>query len=86
MSSYYWVPWKEQSTRVRSTEASPEKEQDSKSEHEPGLIIFKYAPSPPDISPPNSAFNHVLYLFLVGETPTSGHRRASNSESLQVSG
>ena len=78
MSSYYWVPWKEQSARVRSTEASPEKEQDSTSEHEPGLIIFKYAPRLPDPtqstpqSSTESAFTRVLYLFLVGETPTSG--------------
>ena len=80
VSSYYWLPWKEQSTRISLSEGPPGREESksTRNEHEPGLIIFKYVPVP---RPPNEhtprtstdeAYAKLLYLFLVAETPTTG--------------
>jgi hypothetical protein len=79
LGSYYWLPWKkEQKSKEASEAASGASRSDL--EHEPGLIIFKPIPqkalgssekkiTSEDIS---NSFQSALYVFLVGETPTSG--------------
>jgi len=70
VSSYYWLPWALQSGRAKVTEEEGGEDHDhaTKSEHEPGLIIFRYVPNDRE-KPPKA---QVIYLFLVGETPTTG--------------
>jgi hypothetical protein len=80
VSSYYWLPWKNQTVPTEhSGELAVEQEHNaSKSEHEPGLIIFRCVPplASSDKQPPcegdKKPSSHMLYLFLVGETPTTG--------------
>jgi hypothetical protein len=64
--SYYWLPWKPESGKES---AEPSKEAEDRS-HQPGLIIFKYAPQQgEDLA---QSYHRVIYLFLVGETPALG--------------
>ena len=73
LSSYYWLPWKEQSRAEEPREGEGE-ERDTVP-HEPGVIILKYAAtthSNGQESVPPEHFNKVIYVFLVGETPTTG--------------
>jgi hypothetical protein len=83
VSSYYWLPWKNQPARVSPSEerAVGQQPDATKNEHEPGLIILRcVAPrssstlptSPPPCEGDVNPSGHVLYLFLVGETPTTG--------------
>jgi hypothetical protein len=70
-SSFYWLPWQPTSSRNQRDNGPASWEKKSQ---EPGLIILRKlnqssdAPSDPD------AFKgtDILYVFLVGETPTSG--------------
>ena len=76
-SSYYWLPWKEQAIRVKDlVEGGGERGENSTgSDDEPGLIILKHVPGPSEKESDSFTpehFNHVVYLFLVGETPTTG--------------
>jgi hypothetical protein len=82
LSSFYWLPWRSQigtsftgesiSTAVKSTDA------DSKRERQPGLIILRYAPDTSEWENHSSNgfkwtnYRRVIYLFLVGETPSLG--------------
>jgi hypothetical protein len=73
------------STSESASNSTP-KDEDSTRERQPGLIILRYAPDPnawsqsaeSDESHPErhsfsrSAYYRVIYLFLVGETPTLG--------------
>ncbi len=69
VSSYYWLPWQQtQSTPVDHTDTANANR--STEVREPGLIIFK--PVNAGRSPTDDDFRSSLYLFLVGETPTSG--------------
>ena len=68
VSTYYWLPWKQQSPATEMESGGAE------SLHEPGLIIFKNVPSPRKgtaVSSPDNS-KGVIYLFVVGETPTTG--------------
>ena len=82
VSSFYWLPWRSQignsstgesvSVAVKSTDA------DTKRERQPGLIILRYAPDTTEWENRiNNGFKwtnyrRVIYLFLVGETPSLG--------------
>jgi len=68
VSSYYWLPWQTESKKSKD-EKSEAKSAELKPSHEPGLIIFKHVS---DEAKPGESASPVLYLFLVGETPTSG--------------
>jgi len=79
VSSYYWLPWKNRvgNLMVAEPAGNAEPGHDPKREREPGLIILKHVPLPPDKdtpTPPGSSesFFKVIYLFLVAETPTQG--------------
>jgi hypothetical protein len=69
-STYYWLPrlWTEQVQKTtKDSEDGHSEEYDNPEAHEPGLIIFRhFNPETPDEP------SVVLYLFLVGETPTGG--------------
>jgi hypothetical protein len=82
VSSYYWLPWKEQSTQAALSEESQNANQDQSkgNGHEPGLVVLKYVPQP-TVDPHllaqqrlsiDDVFARVLYIFLVAETPTTG--------------
>jgi hypothetical protein len=69
VSTYYWLPtpWR-QAADTREGGDRNSDEPDSSKNHEPGLIIFRHFNREKSLSDPSS----VLYIFLVGETPTSG--------------
>ena len=73
--SYYWLPWKRHSGQSRAEDAAGT-EEGLRRERQPGLIVFKYVPDPAtkvqgDGYPRNS-YSKVIYVFLVGQTPTLG--------------
>jgi hypothetical protein len=70
-SSFYWLPWRATRSRNQRSEESVSWEKKSK---EPGLIILrKLNPSSDAPSDPEALKGpDTLYIFLVGETPTSG--------------
>jgi hypothetical protein len=75
--SYYWLPWKRQTGQSRADEATGTEslDEDSRREQQPGMIIFKYVPAVPDPKAkedPGNGYSKVIYVFLVGETPTLG--------------
>ncbi|WP_348267203.1 hypothetical protein P8936_15515 [Edaphobacter paludis] len=82
VSSNYWLPWRSQistsSTGESTSTATRPTEEDNARERQPGLIILRYAP---DASEWDSRrmngfewtnYRRVIYLFLVGETPSLG--------------
>ena len=77
VSSYYWIPWKPHALEGKSSSegGEPSTGEASRTEHEPGLIIFKHVPSPSgetSITDAGDEFAKVIYLFLTGESPTTG--------------
>jgi len=82
VSSFYWLPWRSQigdsstgesvSTTVKPADA------DSKRERQPGLIILRYTPDTGEWENRSTNgfkwtnYRRVIYLFLVGETPSLG--------------
>jgi hypothetical protein len=74
LASYYWLPWRPRAASLAASEstASPQTEQDSKREKQPGLIILKYAPAPGESDLSSTSYHRVIYLFLVAETPALG--------------
>jgi hypothetical protein len=65
LSSYYWVPWKRYGIDDDGSSEGMEAEElehDTEREHQPGLLVLKNS----------SGFNDVIYMFLVGESPTEG--------------
>jgi hypothetical protein len=82
MSSYYWLPWRSQISNSSTGESTstPTKptEEDNARERQPGLIILRYAPDPSEWEKRGSNsfewtnYRRVIYLFLVGETPSLG--------------
>lgn len=77
LTSYYWLPWERQMQKLAESLGSSAPDSTGLEEHEPGLIIFRHSvfskgdssgkgDQGPSNPPPS------LYLFLVGETPTSG--------------
>jgi len=80
LPSYFWLPWKSPDSLLPPGRASETERTHNanKREQEPGLIIFKRtrAPQEKDAGKSNeilsSNYFDVLYLFLVGETPSLG--------------
>jgi hypothetical protein len=71
--SYYWLPWqKPAATPVEGSVSREGADQDPARERQPGLIVFKHVPKPGEEGYPWSNYFDVIYLFLVGETPTVG--------------
>jgi hypothetical protein len=72
--SYYWLPWKSRGEASRPEDAASIEETARKSarERRPGLIVFKQVPDEKEPGYPWSDYYRVIYLFLVGETPTLG--------------
>jgi hypothetical protein len=89
LSSYYWLPWNNERKKTE-TEESNEPNVANEEEKQPGLIIFKHwsRPSDPKMGPTVGAedFESVLYLFLVGETPTSGINAYQMERALEIEG
>jgi hypothetical protein len=65
VSNYYWLPWGRESAKAKGNEA-PHTNKRGQQEIEPGLIIFK------PVDKEGKDFHSALYLFLVGESPSSG--------------
>jgi len=81
LSSYYWLPWRSHVNTLSASESvsspSPNGEEDSTRERQPGLIILRYSPNASEWQNNRSRFSsrsyhRVIYLFLVGETPALG--------------
>jgi hypothetical protein len=68
--SYFWLPWKAHAGSLRAEESAGNANTDEDSDllRQPGLIVLKHVSSK-DLQ---SNFYNVIYLFLVGETPTLG--------------
>lgn len=65
LSSYYWVPWKRYGKDANGSSDGSEAEEpghDPVRECQPGLLVLKST----------SSFKKVIYMFLVGESPTEG--------------
>ena len=73
-SSYYWLPWKKEPQKTKDKEGSASETIKGEQEREPGLIIFKPGPLKKNATSAeiSDSFRSALYLFLIGETPTSG--------------
>ncbi len=74
ISSYYWLPWKNPLSVLRSNESKGDAEpgHDPERERKPGLIILKHFPPKQAQGDLSDSFYNVVYLFLVAETPTQG--------------
>ena len=72
----YWLPWRpEQSGVVEETSAkNPSRYQESLRREQPGLLIYRKLP---DQSSATDGKDHLLLIFLVGETPTGGLNRTA---------
>jgi hypothetical protein len=69
VGSYFWLPWKTADNR-EGTNTPTSAEEDADRRNEPGLIILKYGG--PMENDKRLSFNRVIYVFLVGMTPTEG--------------
>jgi hypothetical protein len=65
VSNYYWLPWQREPAKAKGDE-TPRTKKRGQQEIEPGLIIFK------PVDKEGEDFHSALYLFLVGESPSSG--------------
>ena len=85
VSSYYWLPWNEQQKKSVMEEVS-EPNSSTEQEKQPGLIIFKpLSVNPrPGSSVNGEGFESAVYLFLVGETPTSGVNAYQMERALEM--
>ncbi|MBB5337835.1 hypothetical protein [Tunturiibacter gelidoferens] len=73
--SYYWLPWRVRAGTYPAEELISREglKHDATRERQPGLIVFKRVPERPDEPGyPRSSFSRVIYMFLVGDTPTLG--------------
>ncbi len=70
--SYYWLPWKSRAEGSRPEDAASREDAARKSarQRRPGLIVFEHVSDKVDDL--SSNYYRVIYLFLVGETPTLG--------------
>jgi hypothetical protein len=85
--SYYWLPW--QSPTAAPAEELIRREtadQDPVRERQPGLIVFKHVPVENEKEKDYlwSSYFDVIYLFLVGETPTLGMDGAQLRNAFQA--
>jgi hypothetical protein len=69
VTSYYWLPWNNKPEKNGDKEQTGEGRR-GEQEREPGLLILK--PIHDDDSSISGDLHSALYLFFVGETPTSG--------------
>jgi hypothetical protein len=83
--SYYWLPWKSRGETSRPDDASSREGIARKAarERRPGLIVFKHVPGKEEPGYPWSNYFRVIYLFLVGETPTLGINGAQLDNAFQ---
>ncbi len=74
LGTNYWLPWKSRGAGTSSEAASTaaETEEDLAREQQPGLIILKYGPKANEPNAASASYHHVVYLFLVGESPSLG--------------
>jgi hypothetical protein len=74
LGSSYWLPWRSPSASSTETATiATQTEEDRKREQQPGLIILKYNPRDDEKKDLGwSGYHRVVYLFLVGESPSFG--------------
>jgi hypothetical protein len=75
VSSYYWLPWKNQVGAPKNADSSADTESghDPERERQPGLIVLKHIPQDMEQESYGSkSFFQVVYVFLVAESPTLG--------------
>jgi hypothetical protein len=84
--SYFWLPWPSPAaTPVEGSTSREGAEQDPAREHQPGLIVFKHVSEhEPEKGYLRSNYFDVIYLFLVGETPTLGTDGAQLRNAFQA--
>jgi hypothetical protein len=83
--SYYWLPWQSHAATPAEESVSREApDQNSVRESQPGLIVFKHVPEDREEDYPWSNYFDVIYLFLVGETPTLGTDGAQLRNAFQA--
>jgi hypothetical protein len=83
--SYYWLPW--QSPAGAPAEGLTSREgadQNPIRERQPGLIVFKHVSENEEKDYLWSNYFDVIYLFLVGETPTLGTDGAQLRNAFQA--
>jgi hypothetical protein len=75
LPSYYWLPWKNRVGPLKAAEAEGNAEpgHDPERERKPGLIVLRHVPGDSESSAPlEDSYYKVVYVFLIGETPTLG--------------
>jgi hypothetical protein len=84
--SYYWLPWPSPAaTPVEGSISREGADQDPVRERQPGLMVFKHVPEDAKGEGyPWSNYFDVIYLFLVGETPTLGTDGAQLRNAFQA--
>jgi hypothetical protein len=74
LNTYFWLPWERHPEGGRATVSGSGQEpgHDALKEREPGLIILKKIPREGEPTGPSDSYCDVIYLFVIGETPTLG--------------
>jgi hypothetical protein len=73
LGSAYWLPWRSPSTPATLVQpTAADQTMERKRQEQPGLIILKYSPVAGEPNAETTSFYHVVYLFLVGESPALG--------------
>jgi len=71
-----WLPWKAQAPEFSSrADQIAEDEEDLRRELCPGMILFRKSRRLPSAGSYDDPYNHGLFVFLVGEKPTTGINR-----------
>ena len=71
-----WLPWKAQAPEFSSrNDQNAEDQEDLRRELCPGLILFRKSRRLPSAGSYDDPYNHGLFVFLVGEKPTTGINR-----------
>ena len=71
-----WLPWKAQAPEFSSrTDQKAEDEDDARRELCPGLILFRKSRRLPTAGSYDDPYDHGLFVFVVGEKPTTGINR-----------
>ena len=83
--SYYWLPWQSPAAAPAEELISRETaDQDPARESQPGLIVFKHGENENETDYRWSSYFDVIYLFLVGETPSLGMDGAQLRNAFQA--
>jgi len=78
-----WLPWKARTTDYSSlADQSEEKQASSRRELCPGLILFRKKTGQYASGSHDDTYTHGLFVFLVGEKPTTGINRAQWDNAL----